>query len=81
MLTDESVLEWANGWLLPNTPEDPTFRQRFLDGLAEELKGRREMLLAATTVIGSFRPPTDAKAEAPERVTLHAYGYEKTDHV
>ena len=41
MLTDESVLEWAKGWLLPNTPEDPTFRQRFLDGLAEELKGRR----------------------------------------
>ena len=41
MLTDESVLEWAKGWLLPNPPDDPTFRQRFLDGLAEELKARR----------------------------------------
>lgn len=47
MLTDESVVEWASGWLRDNTPEDPTFRQRFLDGLAEELKGRRESMDAA----------------------------------
>ena len=46
MLTDESVLEWAKGWVLPNTTDDPTFRQRFIDGLAEELRLRREPLQA-----------------------------------
>lgn len=41
MLTDESVLEWASGWIGNNTLNDPTYRQRFLDGLLEELKARR----------------------------------------
>ena len=40
MMTDESLLEWASGWLRENTPEDPTFRGRFLDGLALELLRR-----------------------------------------
>jgi hypothetical protein len=39
-MTDESVLEWAKGWLRENAPEDPTFQQRFLDGLEEELNAR-----------------------------------------
>ncbi len=39
-MTDESVLEWASGWLRDNPPDDPTFRQRFLDGLQEELSAR-----------------------------------------
>ena len=39
-MNDESVIEWARGWLRADTPEDPTFRQRFLDGLQEELSAR-----------------------------------------
>ncbi len=42
MMTDDSVVEWASGWLRDNTPEDPTFRQRFKDALASELKARRD---------------------------------------
>ena len=42
MMTDESVLEWARGWLRDNPPDDPTFQQRFIDGLSHELKVRRE---------------------------------------
>jgi hypothetical protein len=45
MMTDESVLEWSRGWLRDNTPEDPGFRQRFIDALAEELKERRAFVL------------------------------------
>lgn len=45
-MTDESVIEWASGWLRENTLEDPTFRQRFLDGLATELRSRSEALQA-----------------------------------
>jgi hypothetical protein len=41
MLSDKSVLEWATGWLRDSPPNDPTFRQRFLDGLALELKAQR----------------------------------------
>jgi hypothetical protein len=41
MMTDESVLVWASGWLRENTSEDPSFRQRFIDGLANELTARR----------------------------------------
>jgi hypothetical protein len=41
MMTDESVVEWASGWLRDNTSEDPTFRQRFADGLRSELAARR----------------------------------------
>lgn len=40
-MTDESVIEWASGWLLECPPGDPTFRARFLDGLLAELKARR----------------------------------------
>lgn len=42
MMTDDSVLEWVSGWLRENPPEDdPTFRQRLLDGLGVELRARR----------------------------------------
>lgn len=39
-MTKESILEWASGWLREDTADDPTFRQRFLDGLEEELSAR-----------------------------------------
>jgi len=42
MMTDESVIEWARGWLRENPPDDPTFRERFEDDLRENLRGRRE---------------------------------------
>ena len=42
MLTDESVIEWARGWLRDNPSDDPTFRERFEDDLRSELRGRRE---------------------------------------
>ena len=37
MLDDQSVIEWASGWL----PDDDQ-RQRFLDALREELKSRAD---------------------------------------
>ena len=59
-MKDESVIEWANDWLRDAGLEDPTFKQRFLDGLALELKMRRETLDAAVQVIESFRPLAQA---------------------
>jgi len=44
-MTDESVLEWASGWVDAERPGDPTFRQRFLDGLRTEMKHRRRAAL------------------------------------
>jgi hypothetical protein len=41
MMTDDSVLEWALGWLRESPPDDPTFRQRFLDALSMEMTARR----------------------------------------
>ena len=40
-MTDESLLEWASDWLRDAGFEDPTFRQRFTDGLTSELNERR----------------------------------------
>jgi hypothetical protein len=40
-MTDDSLLEWASGWLRANSDEDPTFRQRFKDALRWELEERR----------------------------------------
>lgn len=47
MMTDESVIEWAMGWVRDNTPEDPTFRERFAAGLRSELASREAGALAA----------------------------------
>lgn len=49
MMTDESVLEWASGWLRDSPPEDPTFRERFLQGLARELRSRELRFLGVET--------------------------------
>ena len=72
MMTDASVVEWAAGWLREDTLDDPTFRQRFLDALASELKGRREHLSAAVQVIEGFKPLAQAVgshlAECPPAV-------------
>jgi hypothetical protein len=43
MMTDESVIEWALGWLRDNPPDDPTFRERFAAGLRRELAARVEL--------------------------------------
>jgi hypothetical protein len=50
-MTDESVIEWASGWIRANTPSDPTFRQRFLDGLASELRERGDRVHTLETAI------------------------------
>jgi hypothetical protein len=43
-MEDESAIDWASGWVRDNTPEDPTFRQRFIDGLTEELRSLDALL-------------------------------------
>jgi hypothetical protein len=68
MMTDASVVEWAAGWLREDTLDDPTFRQRFLDALASELKGRREHLSAAVQVIEGFKPLAQAVGFSSRRV-------------
>ena len=41
MMTDNSLLEWATGWLRENTSGDPNFRDRFVAALGVELRARR----------------------------------------
>jgi len=53
-MTDESVIEWARGWLQQNTPDDPTFRQRFLESLASELKQRRDALVSVSGLLNEL---------------------------
>ena len=73
-MTDESVIEWASGWLRDNTPEDPTFRRRFLDGLALELKVRADVRVAADdlrkcfTTIGEQCSPDEVVAKKVMRL-------------
>ena len=66
VMTDESVIEWASGWLRDDTTEDPTFRQRFLDGLASELRVRRMALVSANADRDRFALEVRALALAQE---------------
>ena len=47
MMTDESVVEWALGWVRDNTDEDPALRERFAEGLRQELAQRRAELASS----------------------------------
>ena len=55
MMTDESVVEWATGWLATNPTGDPTFRQRFIDGLTAELQARAEERAALVKTLDKVR--------------------------
>ena len=59
MMTDESVLEWASGWLRDNTPEDPTFRQRFAAGLRAELAARQAQVKELESELQNWRDAHD----------------------
>ena len=63
MLSDESLLDWAVAWLPENPADDPTYRQRFRDGLAVELKVRAERADAVLAYVAGNSPDRGRRLE------------------
>lgn len=74
-MTDDSILAWASGWLRDNPPGDPTFRQRFIDGLGLELKERRTETDRARLMLGAIKAWCSRNGHAyPEKMAMHGLG-------
>lgn len=85
MMTDESLLEWARGWLKDDTVEDPTFRERFLTALGVEMRAHRQPridqlerelaeLRRVGRAIASYQPAAHATTDAEADLWVQFYG-------